>query len=301
MLNEPSQGEPKTPEPSRPPRSHPLEADRPRPGVPAPEGAPRQQIMLHIPTVQPYVVYGLLGVMIAIFVLRALSRTFDFEVFLWGANHQPDVLSQGEFYRLFTSMFLHASIYAPNGTFALQNSLHLLFNAYILFVSGSAVERLFGHARFSIIFVLGGMTGSILSCVLGSPMSYSVGASGAVFAVLGAEFVYIFKHRKLLGAQGRRQMQSLITLAAFNLLFGFLSTTSPSAMRIDNWAHLGGALGGLALAWFIAPDLIFRRHPHIPSELLAEDRNPLQRHYRTVSLYVAGMLGVLIVASQTIG
>jgi rhomboid protease GluP len=301
MLNEPSQGDPNAPETPRPPRSHPLEADRPRPTAPAPEGAPRQQIMLHIPTVQPYVVYSLLGIMIAIFVLRAVSPTFDIEVFLWGANHQPDVLNQGEFYRLFTSMFLHASIYAPNGTFALQNSLHLLFNAYILFVSGGAVERLFGHARFSIIFVLGGMTGSILSCVLGSPMSYSVGASGAVFAVLAAEFVYIFKHRKLLGAQGRRQMQSLITLAVFNLLFGILSTTSPTAMRIDNWAHLGGALGGLGLAWFIAPDLIFRRHPEIPNELLAEDRNPLQRHYRTVSLYVAGMLGVLIVASQVIG
>lgn len=257
--------------------------------------------MLHIPTVQPYVVYGLLGIMIAIFVLRALSPTFDIEVFLWGANHQPDVLNQGEFYRLFTSMFLHASVFAPNGTFALQNSLHLLFNAYILFVSGGTVERMFGHARFSIIFVLGGMTGSILSCVLGSPMSYSVGASGAVFAVLGAEFVYIFKHRKLLGAQGRRQMQSLITLALFNLLFGILSSASPTAMRIDNWAHLGGALGGLTLAWFIAPDLIFRRHPEIPNELLAEDRNPLQRHYREVSLYVAGMLGVLIVASQLIG
>jgi len=300
MLNEPSHGDQNAPEKPRPPRAHPLESDRPRPPISAPSDAPRQQIMLHIPTVQPYIVYGLLGVMIGIFVLRALSPTFDIQVFFWGANHQPDVLHRGEFYRLFTSMFLHASIYAPNGAFALQNSLHLLFNAYILFVSGGAVERMFGHARFGIIFVLGGMTGSILSCVLGGPMSYSVGASGAVFAVLGAEFVYIFKHRRLLGAQGRRQMQNLIALGAFNLLFGILSSASPTAMRIDNWAHIGGALGGLILAWFIAPDLIFRRHPTIPTDLLAEDRNPLQRHYRIVSLYVAGMLGVLIAASQLI-
>jgi rhomboid protease GluP len=292
MLNEPSQNDERAER-----RSHPLE-DRDQPTPPTAGGQPRQQIMLHIPTVRPLVTYGLVGIMVLVFVLRALSPQFDAEAFLWGANNQRAVFEDGEFYRLFTSMFLHASIYNPFGGLALQNSIHLIFNAYILFVTGGSVERFFGHLRFKIIFVLGGLTGSILSCLLSDV--FSVGASGAVFAILGAEFAYLYKHRKLLGKRGEAQRSSLITLAVINLAIGVLSSLGGGGMRIDNWAHLGGALGGLALGWWIGPDLIFRRHPTIPTELMAEDNNPLRKHYRTVSLYVALLLALLIVGSQIV-
>jgi rhomboid protease GluP len=291
MLNEPS--------PDR--RVHPLER---QPASPPPTGdspPPRQQVTLHIPTVQPFVTYAILVAIIGVFVVRALSPALDQQLFLWGANHQPEVLNGGEFYRLLSSMFLHASIYNPfTGGLMPANSLHLIFNAYILYMSGTYVERLFGHARFAIIYFLGGLTASIASIILGGPNVYSVGASGAVFAVLGAQFIYLYKHRKLLGQAGRRQMQSLIWLGAINLLFGALTSIGNGPVRVDNWAHIGGALGGLALAWLISPLFIVRRHPEIPTELVAEDINPLRNRVRALSLYAALLLVTLIVASRVV-
>jgi membrane associated rhomboid family serine protease len=283
-------------------RVHPLEKP-PQQVPPNPDETPpqpqRHPVTLHIPSVRPTVTYALLAINIGIFVIRVLSPALDQELFLWGANNQMDVLLNGEFYRLFTSMFLHASIYDGVGGFALQNSLHLIFNAYILYQVGSSVERLFGHVRFAIIYLLGGLAGSVASAVLGDPRSYSVGASGAVFAILGAELIYLYQHRKLLGAGGRIQMRSVVTFMLINFAFGFLTTLGRGAIRVDNWAHLGGAVGGAALAWFIAPLYIVRRHPERPNALLGEDINPLKNRYWAVSLFGAVLLLVLI-AGRTI-
>ena len=278
-------------------RVHPLEDTPPAPqsdpGSPAPQQ--RHPVTLHIPSVRPTVTYALLAINIVVFVVRALSPDLDTELFAWGANHQPDVLANGEYYRLFTSMFLHASIYDGLGRFVFQNSLHLIFNCYVLYQIGTSLERLFGHVRFGLIYILGGLAGSIASIVLGDPRSYSVGASGAVFAVLGAELVYLYQHRKLLGVRGRAQMQSVIVFMIINFAFGALSSLG-GGMRVDNWAHLGGVLGGALLAWFIGPIFIVRRHPEHPNALLGEDINPLKGKYWAVSLFGAGLLLVLIVA-----
>lgn len=279
------------PQPER--RPHPLERRPDPPPAPTPEQPPRQRVMLHIPSVKPTATYLLIALNVAIFLLRALSADVDEQVFLWGANHPPDVLLNGEYYRLLTSMFLHASIYGPSGGLAPANFLHLFFNMYILYAVGTSLERLFGHTRFVIVYLLGGLAGSILSMLLGSFNSYSVGASGAVFAILGAEFVYLYHHRKLMGEAGRARRQSLLWFGVINLAFGLLSTLQGSAMRIDNWAHLGGLAGGLILAWFISPILTLQAHPDHPGELLGVDTNPLARRYWIVSVY-ATILVVLV-------
>ncbi len=275
------------PQPER--RPHPLE----RRPTPPPEQPPRQRVMLHIPSVRPTATYILVLLNIAIFALRAVSSEVDASLFLWGANHPPDVLIGGEYYRLLSSMFLHASIYDFRGGFAPANSLHLIFNMYILYAVGTSLERLFGHARFIIVYLLGGLAGSVLSTLLGSFESYSVGASGAVFAVLGAEFVYLHHHRRLMGEAGRARRQSLLTFGIVNLLFGLASSLPGSAMRIDNWAHIGGLAGGMTLAWFISPILTLRMHPDHPGEILGEDTNPLGKRYWVVSVY-ATVLVVLV-------
>jgi rhomboid protease GluP len=280
-------------------RVHPLEQTPPQPPPQPNETPPPQQrhpVTLHIPSVRPTVTYALLVVNILVFIIRAFSISIDEQLFLWGANHQPDVLLNGQFYRLFTSMFLHASIYGPFGNFVLENSLHLIFNCYVLYQVGTQVERLFGHLRYALIYMLGGLAGSIASVVLGDPISYSVGASGAVFAVLGAQLIYLYQHRKLLGARGRAQMQSVITFMIINFAFGALTSIGRSPIRVDNWAHIGGALGGMILAWFIAPLFIVRSHPERPNALLGEDINPLKNKYWAVSLFGAALLVVLIVA-----
>ncbi|MBI5667243.1 MAG: rhomboid family intramembrane serine protease [Chloroflexi bacterium] len=278
------------PQPER--RPHPLE----RPPQPAPEatpGQPRQRVLLHIPSVRPVATYLLILLNVAIFAARAVSPQFDEQVFLWGANHPPDVLLNGEYYRLLTSMFLHASIYAPSGDLAPANFLHLFFNMYILYAVGASLERLFGHTRFLIVYLLGGLAGSILSTLLGSFNSYSVGASGAVFAILGAEFVYLYHHRRLLGEAGRARRQSLLLFGVINLLFGLASLAPGSAMRIDNWAHVGGLAGGMILSWFISPIMTLQAHPDHPGEFLGVDTNPLNRRYWIVSVY-ATVLVVLV-------
>jgi rhomboid protease GluP len=279
-------------------RVHPLEQPPPEPPANSGETPPQQRhpVTLHIPSVRPNVTYAILAINILIFIIRALSPSLDEQFFRFGANHQADVLMNGEFYRLFTSMFLHASVYSPAGDLILGNSIHLIFNCYILYQVGTSVERLFGHVRFGLIYFLGGLGGSIASAVLGDPRTYSVGASGAVFAVLGAELVYLYQHRKLLGVRGQAQMRSVIMFMFINFAFGILSWFGTGAIRVDNWAHLGGAIGGAVLAWFIAPFFIPRTHPERPNALLGEDINPLRNKYWAVSLFGAALLLILIAA-----
>jgi len=279
-----------------PPKRHPLE----RPPEPRPaDQPPRQRVNLRIPSVSPTATYALIGINVLVFVIRAFSPDLDEQIFLWGANNAPDVLLRGEYYRLFTSMFLHASIFNPFGGYALQNSLHIVFNMYILYAVGTSLERLFGHGRFLIIYLLGGLSGSVLSMLLSGPNAYSVGASGAVFAVLGGEFVYLYHHRQLMGASGRARRQSLIIFAVINLMFGLASGLPGSAMRVDNWAHVGGLAGGMILAWFISPILNLRAHPDHPGEILGEDVNPLSKKYWVVSVYATALV-ILVFIGVTI-
>lgn len=277
-------------------KQHPLERDPVPPPMSGGGQQPRQQVILHIPSVRPTVTYAIIAINVLVFVIRAISPQLDDQIFYWGANHGQDVVVNGEAYRLLTSMFLHASIYSFRGAFVLQNSLHIVFNMYILYVIGTQVERLFGHVRFGAVYLLGGLAGSVLSAVLGGGDSYSVGASGAVFAVIGAQFVYLYQHRKLLGGRGRAQMRSLIYLAAINLLFGALTGVAGAGIIVDNWAHLGGLIGGLVLTWAIGPIYILRQHPEHPGELLGEDINPLKNRYWVLSVYVVVLMAILILA-----
>jgi rhomboid protease GluP len=282
-------------------KSHPLEREPARPPA-APDGQPpRQQVILHIPSVRPIVTYTIIAINVAIFLIRATSPRLDAQILDWGANNSTLVLANGEIYRLLTSMFLHLGIFANQfGTYALENAAHLLFNMYALYIIGRQIERLFGHVRFTLIYLLGGLGGSVLSVALSAANSYSVGASGAVFAIFAAEFVYLFQHRKLLGPAGRAQMQSLIFIAIANFLVGFLTVVGGAAVQVDNWAHLGGLIGGLALTWMIGPLFIVRRHPEHPHELLGEVINPLRNRYWVLSVYIVALMVILFIARSTL-
>lgn len=286
---------PSTPETRR---RHPLEQSPQQPAPPT-NGSPQQpskRINLRILTVRPTLTYILIAINVAVFMLRMVSLEVDRTLVLWGANNPTAVFQNGEFYRLFTSMFLHASIFDANGQIVVTNTMHLLFNMLALYSIGAEVERFFGHARFAVIYILGGLTGSVFSAILSDPQVLSIGASGAVFAVLGAEMVFLYRHRLLFGEVGRQRLQNTVVLLGINLVFGLLSAVSGSAMRIDNFAHLGGAVGGAVLTWFIGPSFNLRRHPEFPNELQAEDVNPLRGRYGTVSLYFCALLIAMIIA-----
>ncbi len=142
---------------------------------------------------------------------------------LFGANYRP-LVQIGQVWRLATSMFLHAGI------------VHLLVNMYSLYIIGKQLEGFLGRFKFLIVYLGSGILGSLLSVVVHS--SISVGASGAIFGLLGSLLYFGYHYRLYLGTVLKTQVIPIIIL---NLLIGFL------VPGIDNFAHIGGLVGGYLL------------------------------------------------------
>ena len=144
--------------------------------------------------------------------------------------------TQGEWWRLLTGTFLHIGL--P----------HLAFNMWALWNAGRLTERLFGSGPYLAIYLLAGVLASLASTVW-NPILMSVGASGAVFGVLGALLAFVLRGNGLPGAIVRAHRLSTLLFIAFNLVLGALN---PS---VDNAAHVGGLLTGLMLGWMLARPL----------------------------------------------
>ena len=143
-------------------------------------------------------------------------------------------IADGEVYRLLTSVFLHLPF--DGRLFAL---LHIVFNMYILSIYGAQVEQLFGSVRFLFLYLATGFFASASSYAFHA-CSNGLGASGAVFGIVGVLIVYLYNRRGATFADP--YLRSLGMFVAINLLLGF------SISRIDNIAHIGGLVGGIALA-----------------------------------------------------
>jgi rhomboid protease GluP len=208
------------------------------PGDALPSPAP-QQAGLRLPLSKPVITYVLLGIIIVAFILDyALTQLFGERiVFFYGAQWN-ELVAEGWYWQLFTSIFLHSGL------------THLLFNAYALFILGRDIEAFYSPKWFLMIYLLAGLAGSVAWYVLGDPVP-SVGASGAIFGLIGAEAAFFVRNRKLFGQFGRQRLANLGVLLAINLVFGF---TMPN---INNIAHLGGLIGGFLLGYFIAPHFTF--------------------------------------------
>ena len=147
-----------------------------------------------------------------------------------GAAYAPLILEQGQWYRMFSSMFLHFGIE------------HLLNNMLVLFVLGSRLEQVIGKIKFLLIYLIGGVLGNVISLLIElrtQDFAVSAGASGAVFAVMGAMIYIVIRNKGWLGDLSMRQ---ILVMAAFSLYFGFTSS------GVDNAAHIGGLLAGFVLA-----------------------------------------------------
>lgn len=161
-----------------------------------------------------------------------------------GAAYAPLILEQGQWYRVFSSMFLHFG--AP----------HLINNMLVLFVLGQRLEPAVGRLRFLLIYIAGGLGGNFISLfwdMRTGDYSVSAGASGAVFAVMGGMIYVIIRHR---GRVADLTMKQMLIMAAFSLYFGFASE------GVDNAAHAGGLLCGfLAAVIFYHPRKILKTVP----------------------------------------
>ena len=183
---------------------------------------------------QPIVTYIIIAICIILFILMELSGgSTNSQVLLkYGANLDA-LVKNGEYYRLFTCIFLHIGI------------MHLLCNMYSLYIIGREVENLFGKVKYIIIFILSGIFGSIMSLAF-THNTISAGTSGAIFGLLGALLYFGMHYRTYLGEAIKR---SIIPIIVVNLIIGFF------AEGIDLAAHTGGLVGGVLVAMMVGvPD-----------------------------------------------
>ncbi len=252
----------------------------PKPNYSEPTPAPfSQQEGLRLPLSRPIITYILLGIIIVAFILDyALTQLFGERiVFFYGAQWN-ELVAQGWYWQLFTSIFLHSGL------------THLLFNAYALFILGRDIEAFYSPKWFLIIYLLAGLAGSVAWYVLGDPIP-SVGASGAIFGLIGAEAAFYVRNRRLFGQFGRQRLANLGVLLAINLVFGF---TIPN---INNIAHLGGLVGGFLLGYFIAPHFTVG---YADGALFGE-RKLLDQRTASQRLLVVAVAAVVLIALVLIG
>jgi membrane associated rhomboid family serine protease/Flp pilus assembly protein TadD len=186
----------------------------------------------YYPVVATYVI---LAVNVLVFVLMTLAGgSKDVQVLLsFGASYGP-FFRAGEYWRLVMPMFLHIGV------------AHLATNMFGLVLLGCFLEPLYGYGRFSLIYVLSGMAGSLLS--MEASIHIAAGASGAIFGIAGAMLVTGFLHPEAVPRRWKNVFGiGILLVIVINLAFGRF------VKHIDNWAHLGGLLGGIVLALLIPP------------------------------------------------
>jgi membrane associated rhomboid family serine protease len=154
-----------------------------------------------------------------------------------GALYVPGGLDQGEWYRLITAAFLHASL------------IHLGLNMLVLWFVGTPVEMAIGRGRFLALYIVSGLAGSA-GAVIFSPNAVTVGASGAIFGILGAALVLEFQRNYVLGGQA-------LGLIVVNLVLTFAIPSISIGGHLGGLA--GGALGALALSRFGQTHAIYGR------------------------------------------
>lgn len=166
---------------------------------------------------KPIITYILIAINILVFVVSMFidSTLYNFAVNQYFVTH-------GEVYRLVTGIFLHANI------------VHLIFNMYALYIIGMQLESFLGKGKYLAVYLLSALAGSVLSIFMSS--GFSVGASGAIFGLMGSLIYFGYHYRVYLDSVIKSQ---IIPLVIINLLIGFFIS------GIDIWAHIGGLIGGI--------------------------------------------------------
>ena len=166
------------------------------------------------------VTYALIVLNIIIYFL-SMSGIIDLNLF---AMNGALVSDNHEWWRIITSMFFHGSI------------IHLFCNMYSLYVIGVELETVIGKWKFMAVYLISGIVSSLLSGVINGELIYSIGASGAIFGLM-ASLLYFGNHYRLY--LSNIMTHQLVPIILINLAIGF------SLPYIDNWAHIGGLVGGL--------------------------------------------------------
>lgn len=181
---------------------------------------------------KPYITGGLIALnVLAFFFLEALGDTENSRFMIeHGALYLPLVLGESEYYRCFTSVFMHFGI------------RHLMNNMLVLFVLGEHLERALGRIKYLVFYLLCGIGANVVSMLYdiytAQPFTISAGASGAVFGVVGGLFYAVAVNRGRLEELSVRQLAVMILISFYH---GMTST------GINNAAHAGGFVCGIFL------------------------------------------------------
>ncbi len=188
----------------------------------------------------------------------------------YGAKDNSLIL-QGQYWRFVIPIFLHA------------NALHIGLNMLNLVVLGVFLERLYGHLRFLLIYLLTGII-SIIASFYFAPQDISIGASGAIFGLVGAYSVFVLVHRRAFPNGGIPALLWLLIIVALNLSIGFF------VPNVDNYAHLGGLLSGCLLGWEFTP--LYQ----LSASNVLVDKHALRRRWPLALLTILGTLVLAIIA-----
>lgn len=173
---------------------------------------------------KPIVTNAIIVLCIMMFIISGFG--FDtYALVKYGANSSI-LVKGGEYYRLFSYMFLHAGF------------IHILLNMYSLYIVGPQVENFFGKWKYILIYLFSGISGGLLSIAFNGN-TISVGASGAIFGLFGALIYFGYNYRGYIGTIIRSQ---IVPIVIYNLLMGFFIP------GIDVSGHVGGLLGGLIVS-----------------------------------------------------
>jgi rhomboid protease GluP len=196
------------------------------------------------------VTFGLITACIAVYLIGAAIGTLAGTPFNDGLVRQPEyvlylgalipaLVAEGEAWRLVTSAFLHSGF------------VHLAMNMISLYFLGAFAEAQFGRSRFFALYFISGIAGGLAYLYFGSFTAPAVGASGAIFGLLGGVFGFTIRR----GTFSTRDpvIGQLLFLTAINLLLG---ATIPN---VSNTAHIGGLIGGLIFGWLMAPTVYSRK------------------------------------------
>ena len=196
----------------------------------AADPVPQRRVRLGMPEAAPYVTYFIIAITVLAYFLQGTAfghRLID----LFIKDNQD--IRAGELWRLLTPALLHGGL------------MHILFNMYALLSFGTGLERHFGHGRFFLLYWLSAFAGNVMSFSLTE--APSLGASTAVFGLVGAEAMFLLQNRKLLAGQFRSAIGNIIFIVLINF---FIIGALPN---IDNWGHIGGLVGGLLFSLFASP------------------------------------------------
>lgn len=233
------------------------------------------------PFARPIATYVLLAAIIVIFgltLVNGLLTTPSETLLAFGATFGLAILFQGEWWRFLTAMFLHA------------NFAHILFNGYALYILGQDMERLYGHGRYVALYFLTGLFGGLASFLMRGPEEFSVGASGAIFGILGMNLAFFAFYRNKLGKFGRERLNRTLQLVGINLVIGFL------IVSVNNLAHIGGLVSGFLLGFLLVPQYTVTHV--VGTQIKVVDRTSLTYRWWVVVLaafvLAAGFFGAFI-------